>query len=37
MPARFDTAEGECMMNGCIFEIENKTGKVLNIEPVTIE
>ncbi len=37
MPARFDTAEGECMMNGCIFEIENKTGKVINIEPVTIE
>ena len=37
MPARFDTAEGDCMMNGCIFEIENKTGKVINIEPVTIE
>lgn len=37
MPARFDTAEGDCMMNGCIFEIENKTGKVINIEPVNIE
>ena len=37
MPVRFDTAEGECMMNGCIFEIDNKTGKVTNIEPVTIE
>lgn len=37
MPARFDTAEGECMMNGCIFEIENKTGKVTSIEPVIIE
>ena len=37
MPARFDTAEGECMMNGCIFEIDNKTGKAINVEPVTIE
>ncbi len=37
MPARFDTAEGECMMNGCIFEIDNKTGKAISIEPVTIE
>ena len=37
MPARFDTAEGDCIMNGCIFEIENKTGEVINIEPVTIE
>ncbi len=37
MPARFDPAEGACMMNGCIFEIENKTGKVLGVEPVNIE
>lgn len=37
MPARFDTADGECIMNGCIFEIENKTGKVISIEPVAIE
>lgn len=37
MPARFDAAEGECMMNGCIFEIDNKTGKAINVEPVTIE
>lgn len=37
MPSRFDTADGECMMNGCIFEVDNKTGKVINIEPVTIE
>lgn len=36
MPARFDTAEGECFMNGCIFEIENKTGKVINLEPLDI-
>ena len=37
MPARFDTAEGECMMNGCVFEFDNKTGKAISIEPVTIE
>jgi len=36
MPARFDTAEGECFMNGCIFEIDNKTGKVINLEPLDI-
>lgn len=37
MPARFDTDEGECMLNGCIFEIDNKTGKVISFEPVNIE
>lgn len=37
MPARFDPAEGECMMNGCIFEIDNKTGKAISVEPVTTE
>ncbi len=37
MPARFDTAEGECYMNGCIFEIDNKTGKAISAESVTIE
>lgn len=37
MPARFDPAEGACMMNGCIFEIDNKTGKALSAEPVNIE
>ncbi len=37
MPARFDTADGECVLNGCIFEIDNKTGKAISVEPVTIE
>ena len=32
-----DTAEGECIMNGCIFEFDNKTGKALSVEPVIIE
>ena len=37
MPARFDTAEGECIMNGCIFEIDNKTGKAISVETVSVE
>lgn len=37
MPTRFETAEGPCMMNGCIFEIDNKTGTCVSIEPVCIE
>ncbi len=37
MPARFDAAEGECIMNGCIFEIDNKTGKAISVETVNIE
>ena len=37
MPARFDTADGECILNGCIFEIDNKTGKAVSVEPVNIE
>lgn len=37
MPTRFDPAEGECMMNACIFEIDNKTGKAVSVEPVITE
>ncbi len=37
MPARFDAAEGACMLNGCIFEIDDKTGKTLSVERVSIE
>lgn len=37
MPARFEVADGACMLNGCIFEIDNKTGKTLSVERVSIE
>lgn len=37
IPTRFTTAEGECMLNGCIFEIDNKTGKCLSVEPIILE
>ena len=36
MPARFDNASGDCSMCGCIFEIDNKTGKTVSVEHVEI-
>lgn len=37
MPARFDAADGDCMLNGCIFEIDPKTGKAISVERVNVE
>lgn len=37
MPARFDGAVGACMLNGCIFTIDEKSGKCLCAERVSIE
>lgn len=37
MPARFDHAKGKCMINGCIFTIDDKTGKCLSTEAVRFE
>lgn len=37
IPARFDSASGECMINGCIFTIDEKSGKCLSAERVSIE
>ena len=34
MPARFDFLQGESMLCGCIFEIDEKTGKTVSIERV---
>ena len=36
MPSRFETANGPCMINGCIFEIDENTGKTLGVERVNI-
>ena len=36
MPARFDTADGECMINGCIYEKEKNTGLCTGTEPLNI-
>ena len=37
MPARFEAADGPCMMSGCIFDIDEKTGLCTYIEPVNLE
>ena len=34
--SKFQLADGECSLNGCIFEIDNKTGKTVNIERICI-
>ena len=34
--SKFEAADGDCMLNGCIFEIDNATGKTLAIERVYI-
>ncbi len=37
MPVRFDNAKGKCMINGCIFNIDEKTGRCLSTETVRFE
>ena len=37
MPSRFETAQGRCFMCGCIFEIDEKTGRALSAESVCVE
>lgn len=34
--SKFQLADGKCSLNGCIFEIDNKTGKTVNIERVSV-
>lgn len=36
MPSRFDAADGECMINACLFEIDEKTGECLSIERLNV-
>ncbi len=36
LPVKFEAAEGECMMNGCIFDIDKKTGLCIKAEAVNI-
>lgn len=35
--SKFETAEGSCILNGCIFEIDNSSGKTVGIERIYIE
>lgn len=37
LPVRFENPDGPCRMEGCIFEIDNKTGKTISVEPVSID
>ena len=37
MPVRFDNAKGKCMINGCIFTIDEKSGKCTATEIVRFE
>ncbi len=35
--SKFELDDGECMLNGCIFEIDNRTGKTVNIERIYLD
>ncbi|MCD7775404.1 MAG: YmdB family metallophosphoesterase, partial [Clostridiales bacterium] len=37
MPVKSENPEGPCKMEGCIFEIDNKTGKTIAVNAVRIE
>lgn len=36
LPVRFENAEGECLINGAVFEIDENTGKCISIEIINI-
>lgn len=36
MPSRFDNNEGECMLNGCLFEIDKLSGKTQSVKRINI-
>ncbi len=35
--SKFELADGDCMLSGCIFEIDEKSGKTVDIERIYIE
>lgn len=37
LPERYKLAEGDCMLNGCIFELDDKNNKAKNIERIVIK
>ena len=37
MPEKFRTAEADISINGCVFEIDEKTGKTLSVNPIIIK
>ena len=34
--SKFELADGECILNGCIFEVDNSTGKTIRVERICI-
>lgn len=36
MPTRFTPAQGEMLMDGCIFEIDEKTGLTVSVNPIRV-
>jgi len=36
MPTRLEYAEGPCMLNGVIFELDDRTGRTVSVERVNI-
>lgn len=37
LPERYKIAEGECILNGCIFEVDEQKAKVTNIERIFLK
>lgn len=35
-PVKFELAQGKCHLDGCIFEIDNNTGKTVSVERISI-
>ena len=35
-PVKFELAEGDCRLDACIFEIDRKSGKVLNVKRINV-
>lgn len=36
-PVKFELAKGKCRLDGCIFEIDNNTGKTVSVERVCVK
>ena len=38
MPARFDVPDtDDCILNGCVFDVDDRTGRTLSVEPIFIQ
>lgn len=36
LPERYKLAEGEAMMNSCLFDVDDKTNKVMRMERINL-